>query len=1696
MNFKKLFTIIPIIALVLLCGSAKDIHDSFDRYYVVVAVKDTTSLNTSYEKPIVRMLRNAGHTVRLAYGDSLTKDNAIGTQDWDTFDLAVIPNFVSCPAVDTTKKIGDIPVIVLEDSLWDDFGFIPSSGASEPYLWIADYNNKRVVKTQWDGNNWSSFSTGNRYPFSISLYKGAAGVDTSIYYLSFYRASTACDTLFRTTWNFGSTSKFGSTGSSAFKFNQPRQVSSVRYASADWVVVADRVNNRYVLTKWQATDSLNYWKPYNSGGAIYGAGANGTDIFDMGAGNSKLFKNMVVGSPDSIIVGTTEGYLHITNDNIFLTNNLAGANAKIWKLDHDLTRVDSLTGSKLGIPKAVWYDTISTYIYWLDNTGKLKRAKFDGTADGSDLDSCFTSGSGVSQLSTPYGLEGYSIGGATLGTITNDDTVYVSTIDDSITSVFTSGYNKIYTSNGDMSGILTDSLDSWNILVKDKSNTYATVVIDTINNQKRIAFGLYDVSKLNMYNNYYGDHAYKSKTLPTGWELFSRSIGRLVEAEKDSIFTVGMLTEGIFYYNLATTTQDSCLNTYFQTNMHRFIPTLSYYGDSSFYNADGYGWETLDLAIVSIESYDYSVTEMKSVLEANNRPLLVLGPGSSNYFFDVTRHNVGGITSITKDSVTSSNAIFDSLGIAVGDSLGLYTTTYPVIPDLGVVTSFTINDNSTVYSPLRVKRNGTYVNIMLISKEAYWVNITSPAAAYNFSLLNFSPIYKDIFEETIYYLLSSKAILPPSNVTATTLSSNSIIVTWTDNSDNETGFNIYLTTGGSYTGEDILVSTVLENATSDTICGLYPPSGLFYLDVGATSTIGGARSGSPDSAYTLPIQPARPIVYALSDTSINVLLNGYLWYDLFNDTTLASNPQWYQPYGKWNVERGYNRLRSWNVLDSTTLNVDLDSNNLTFDGVDDYAYHADTDSLDVGTEDYLISFWFKRATFGTQQRIINKRNGTTFFDAMFDTDNKLYFTLCDGTFPAHYGVVGSSTIFNDGEWHHCIGIMDRNSSGYIFTDSTYDNSSSISTGNYDVSNTGSFYLSTYDGSIQFFNGQLSDLRFMKFGTSGLTVTGTYGTNDLLITVGVDTVYCQTTGDGLVKYLYDNPTETLNQTDYHWLYNAQQTPVSTNGTNWTDSNSDGLADNYRYENGLESGLAPTLQIGNGTHGFSGRYQRLIATGNGRYGMDLTAPFFPDSTYYYISFKYRATKSIDVAYKTFPANTEVPSSVYHVCKGALNSNLYVAWGENYVVGDSLEIDDLVIRKVGEVGWWPLTETGYPDTLYDYTSNNLDLVTSGDLVASSGISAARANVISSNLQKEIGSFGTQILLNNDFEQWTTATNATNWTEAVPGGGVITKDSTYKVSGSYSIKLNVTSGNGIDDLFAYQDITGMDTTSYYSFSGYVYYPVKTATGANIYLKISNTGFGQTTAPIYTFATNTEWTYYSINVKAPSSTTRITVGMDNETTIGTAYFDKIEVKKVNLKDVEYSLKFHLNDSLRLDKQWVKFYFISNDSIGADNGYYVYADSNDFEVRKQTNGLDISTLVDTDYTGNYKWRTLKIVQDFSCTPVDTTYTYSFYLDNNLMGTMTDSTYTTLNWWVMQSSHRRQWWDSVWLKNNSPGGNDETFTEYAITDSTSGEYLQTNHTMGSTPVWKSYESWGGEDGYYIKMSPFSTKKIRVIARPKQ
>ena len=84
-----------------------------------------------------------------------------------------------------------------------------------------------------------------------------------------------------------------------------------------------------------------------------------------------------------------------------------------------------------------------------------------------------------------------------------------------------------------------------------------------------------------------------------------------------------------------------------------------------------------------------------------------------------------------------------------------------------------------------------------------------------------------------------------------------------------------------------------------------------------------------------------------------------------------------------------------------------------FDGVDDYVSISDKDSLDVGIEDYMYSFWLKLDETDRIQRIINKGVEQLYYDVNIAVDNKLNVEVCDGTFPARMVLVISKKLYGE-----------------------------------------------------------------------------------------------------------------------------------------------------------------------------------------------------------------------------------------------------------------------------------------------------------------------------------------------------------------------------------------------------------------------------------------------------------------------------------------------------------------------------------------------------------------------------------------------------------------------------------------------------------------------------------------------------------
>ena len=136
---------------------------------------------------------------------------------------------------------------------------------------------------------------------------------------------------------------------------------------------------------------------------------------------------------------------------------------------------------------------------------------------------------------------------------------------------------------------------------------------------------------------------------------------------------------------------------------------------------------------------------------------------------------------------------------------------------------------------------------------------------------------------------SSTTPAAPSGVTASALSSSSIRVSWVDNSNNETGFNVYRWTGSSWTQ----IAAVGANVTGYTDTGLQPSTTYYHTvcvqnntDSGCASTFSTATTQGSSSS-TPPAAPSGVTASALSSSSI-----GVSWVDNSNNETGFTVYRW------------------------------------------------------------------------------------------------------------------------------------------------------------------------------------------------------------------------------------------------------------------------------------------------------------------------------------------------------------------------------------------------------------------------------------------------------------------------------------------------------------------------------------------------------------------------------------------------------------------------------------------------------------------------------------------------------------------------------------------------------------------------------------------------------------------------------------
>ncbi len=145
---------------------------------------------------------------------------------------------------------------------------------------------------------------------------------------------------------------------------------------------------------------------------------------------------------------------------------------------------------------------------------------------------------------------------------------------------------------------------------------------------------------------------------------------------------------------------------------------------------------------------------------------------------------------------------------------------------------------------------------------------------------------------------------------------------------------------------------------------------------------------------------------------------------------------------------------------------------LVFDGVDEDVNMGDV--LDVGTNDFTFSAWINTAA-ATSGRLVSKDAGSVGYKVwMIGGNGQIWLQFNDGV---NGGFSNGTIVVNDGNWHHVVGVFDRDAIGEIYIDGVYDTGSDdISTAAGSLSNGADFAIGSWHGTGNFFDGSIDEVR--------------------------------------------------------------------------------------------------------------------------------------------------------------------------------------------------------------------------------------------------------------------------------------------------------------------------------------------------------------------------------------------------------------------------------------------------------------------------------------------------------------------------------------------------------------------------------------------------------------------------------------------
>ena len=323
--------------------------------------------------------------------------------------------------------------------------------------------------------------------------------------------------------------------------------------------------------------------------------------------------------------------------------------------------------------------------------------------------------------------------------------------------------------------------------------------------------------------------------------------------------------------------------------------------------------QTVSTSSITISWSDNSTTETGFEIyrsTANN----------SNYsLINTTAANVITFTDVSLSSATTYfykvRAI--NAGGASPNSNEVSQFTLPTVPSTPTnltVQSFTTSQvvinwtdnssNETGFEVYRSTPNNT--NYVLIQTTA--ANVTtftntglSGSTAYFYRVRAINTGGSSAYSNEVSQVTLPTIPSPPANLTVQSFTTSQVVINWTDNSSNETGFEIYRSLVNN-TGH-ALIQTTGANVTSFTNTGLTPSTN-YYYKVRAVNSIGSSSFSNEVNQTTLSNPPSN--LTAKLTSSSQVLLN---WTDNSSNET------------GFEIHRSVGNNSSYSLLQTTLANV-------------------------------------------------------------------------------------------------------------------------------------------------------------------------------------------------------------------------------------------------------------------------------------------------------------------------------------------------------------------------------------------------------------------------------------------------------------------------------------------------------------------------------------------------------------------------------------------------------------------------------------------------------------------------------------------------------------------------------------------------------------------------------------------------------